>query len=62
MSEHLGWGKVFSEAQCSGDRQARVELKHNIGCIYRAQGLPRNTLDDILLIFHPMLVSYICSC
>ncbi|KAL0031912.1 hypothetical protein WJX79_004744 [Trebouxia sp. C0005] len=55
MSEHLGWGKIFSEAQRSGDRQARVELTRNIGCIYRAQGLPRNTLDDILLIFHPML-------
>ena len=60
MWRKLGWEKIFSEAQRSGDRQAQLDLKDNIGSIVRARGLPVKTLEDIMLFFAYLLVS--CSC
>ncbi len=61
MWRRLGWEKIFSEAQRSGDRQAQLELKDNICSIVCARGLPDKTLEDIVLIFPYLLVSCACS-
>ena len=60
MWRHLGWEMIFSEAQQS-DRQTQLDLKDNICSIVRAQDLPENTLEDLVLIFAYLLVSSACS-
>jgi len=61
MRKEQGWEETFSEAQRGADRQAQLELKDNIGSIYRAKGLPSKTLEAIFLNFRYMLVSCVCS-
>ena len=61
MWRKLGWEEIFLEAQRGSDRQAQLELKDNIVSILRARDVPKNTLEDLVLLFAYLLVSIACS-